>query len=397
MTTPDPVLPELTLPAECPAPTLLGERAAEIEARVLARLERFVCCESPSGQPEQLAVMAEEIASALEAAGAAVRRIDAPGCGVHVHARVPGREDALEPILVLGHMDTVHPIGTLATFPFRVEDGRATGPGIYDMKAGIAVAVETLLLLREHGRAPRRPVELLVTCDEETGSASSRPLIEELARKAAAVLVLEPPLPGGAAKTRRKGVATYLVRVEGRAAHAGVEPEKGRSAIVELAHQILHLTALAAPELGTTVNIGKIKGGTASNVVPAEAHAVVDLRFTTLAEARRMTDAIATLTPATEGVQITIQPIDFRPPMERTEGVAGLYRHACAVAGALGVTLGEGASGGGSDGCFTAALGIPTLDGLGVDGAGAHTLEEHILTADIARRAALLTGLLETL
>lgn len=397
MTSPDPVLPKLTLPAACPAPTLLGERAAEVEARVLERLERFVCCESPSGQPEQLAVMADHIASALEAAGATVRRIDAPGCGVHVHARIPGQDDTLEPVLILGHMDTVHPVGTLDTNPFRIENGRAMGPGIYDMKAGIAVAVETLLLLREHGRAPRRPVEVLITCDEETGSSSSRPLIEELARKAAAVLVLEPPLPGGAAKTQRKGVATYFVRVEGRAAHAGVEPEKGRSATVELAHQILHLSALAAPEKGTTVNIGKIKGGTASNVVAAEAHAVVDMRFTSLAEARRMTEAIGALTPVTEGVSITITPIDFRPPMERTEGIVGLYHHAYAVAGALGVTLGEGASGGGSDGCFTAALGVPTLDGLGVDGAGAHTLDEYILTGDIARRTALLTGLLETL
>jgi glutamate carboxypeptidase len=265
------------------------------------------------------------------------------------------------------------------------------------MKAGLAILVEVLQLLREAGTPPRRPVLVLITCDEEVGSGSSRALIEETARGVVATLVLEPPLRGGAAKTARKGVADYTLRVRGRAAHAGVEPERGISAIRELATQIGLIDALAAPAQGTTINFGIISGGTAGNVVPAEAAVSIDVRFATAAEGERLDAALHALGPVLPGAELVLEGGINRPPLERTAGVIGLYRQARALAAELGFELGEGATGGGSDGCFTAAIGVPTLDGLGVDGGGAHSTDEHILLADLAPRVALLRRLLETL
>lgn len=365
---------------------------------VLERVRRFVEMESPSGDVARATALAEVVAAELAAAGAETRLVDAPGFGRHVQATVHGADPSAAPILILGHLDTVWPVGTLADRPFRVVDARAEGPGIFDMKSGLAVAIEALAELHRAARRPARPVRVLVTCDEEVGSTTSRPLIEELARGAAATLVLEPSLPGGAAKTARKGVGVYRLRFTGRAAHAGIDPAKGVSAVLEMAHQTLALHALAAPDRGTTVSVGPVRGGTVSNVIPAEAEAEVDVRFSTLDEGERVDAAIRSLRPVLPGAGVALVEGGInRPPLERTAAVAALYRTARDLAGDIGFDLPEGSTGGGSDGCFTAALGIPTLDGLGPQGGGAHAVDEHILVADLPRRVALVRRLLEAL
>ncbi|MFO7260775.1 MAG: M20 family metallopeptidase [bacterium] len=366
-------------------------------AGALERLRRYVEYETPTGDAERNAALAAELARDLTTAGAEVELLDAPGVGRHLLARVAGREPAERPLLLLGHMDTVWPVGTLASRPFAVHGDRAEGPGVYDMKAGLVVMVEAISRLRATGSAPRRPVTILVTCDEEAGSGTSRGLIEREARGAAAVLVLEPPLPDGAAKTARKGVAIYYLTTTGRPAHAGIEPERGVSAIVELAHQVLRVAVLADPARGTTINVGVVHGGTASNVVPERAQAEIDVRFSTTAELKRVDAALRALTPVLEGAAVEVTGGENRPPLERTDAVVELYGRVRSIAAELGMELGEGSTGGGSDGCYTAALGVPTLDGLGVRGGGAHATDEHIVVDDLPRRIDLLVRLLERL
>ena len=300
-------------------------------------------------------------------------------------------------LLVVGHLDTVWPFETLARLPFRItEDGKAHGPGIFDMKAGVALMIESLRTIVDQGLETSRPVTVLLTCDEEVGSRTSRGLIEQEARRSAAAMVLEPPLPGGVVKTGRKGVGVYRVRIEGRAAHAGLDPEKGINAIVELAHQSLALTRLNDFDRGTTVSVCVINGGTTSNVIPASASADVDVRFWEPTEGERIDREIRSLAPVLEGARIEIGGGINRPPMPRSSRNLELYAHALTLAGELGFELGEGVVGGGSDGNFIAALGVPTLDGLGVDGLGAHAEHEHIVLADIPRRAALVTKLMQS-
>jgi glutamate carboxypeptidase len=281
--------------------------------------------------------------------------------------------------------------------PWSVNAERATGPGIFDMKTGIAVTVEVFQQLRAAGVKPHRTVRALFTCDEEVGSRTSRQLIEDSARGSAAVLVLEPSLPGGAANTGRKRVAADTIKITGKAAHAGIEPDKGISAITELAHQIIRVLSFADRAKGTTTSVGVVHGGTKVNVIAAEAYAEVDVRITTMAEAERIKAAMMSLVPTVPGATVHVEEHDSRPPLERTPAVVGLYEKARAAAQSLGFDLGEGSTGGGSDGNLTAALGIPTLDGLGVQGGGAHAVDEHILVTDIPRRVALLSRLLETL
>lgn len=372
---------------------LAGQGAGE---RALERLRTLVELESPSDDEVRLRAVAAEMAGALTAAGVDVDTEDVPGVGEHVVGRVAGSEPDLEPVIVLGHLDTVHPVGTFDPV-FQVEDGRITGPGVFDMKGGWACMLEALARLKAANAAPRRPVILLATCDEETGSETSRALIEATARGARAVLVPEPSLPGGAAKTRRKGVGMYRLHVSGRAAHAGVDPENGVSALAELAHQMLALLDLADADVGTTVSIGQAAGGTASNVIPAEAWAVIDVRAPTRAEAERVDRQIRALRPVLSGAQLEVTGGINRPPVERTEANAALYEHARRLAGELGWELDEGSTGGGSDGSFTAGMDIPTLDGIGPEGAGAHTRDEHIMVADLVRRVGLYGRLLETL
>jgi glutamate carboxypeptidase len=353
-------------------------------------LRTLVEVESPSDDVTALAHMAQLLEERFADYGTVERR------GTHRLLRVDGEEREARPALVLCHYDTVWPLGTLETIPFSVDgEGVARGPGCFDMKGGMVLLWFALEQLRTQRLAPRRPVVVLFTSDEEVGSPSSRALIEEQARQAELVFVLESPLPGGTLKTARKGTGDYHLRIDGRAAHAGVEPQKGISATQELAHQILALHALNDFEAGTTVNVGVVRGGTRPNVVAAAASADVDVRVATLAEAERLDRAVRALTPRLPGAVLHIEGGLNRPPMERSPAMVGMFERAQSIAAAMGVAeLREGSTGGGSDGNFTAALGVPTLDGLGPEGEGAHAAHEHVLVESLPRRAALLTGLL---
>ncbi len=295
---------------------------------------------------------------------------------------------------MLLHFDTVWPAGTLADMPFRIEDDRAYGPGTFDMKASLVLVEFALRAIRESGRRLPRPVVVLCTSDEEIGSPTSRRLIEEHARRSAYALVMEAPLPGGRLKTARKGVGRFSLTIEGRPAHAGVEPEKGISAVRELAHQILQVHALADSSAGTTVNVGVVRGGTTPNVIPAQATAEVDVRVVTADEEHRIEAAFAGLKAVTPGVRLSVQGGFNRPPMERSPQIAALFERVRQIGQTLGLDLEEGSTGGGSDGNFTAAMGLPTIDGLGMPGAGAHAHHEHIEIAAFPERAAFLAALL---
>lgn len=365
-------------------------------------LARSLCeIESPSGDGEGSAAavaLLAEAAAALEGF-VSVERSDAPGgYGEHLIMRAfdkPSNDE--RPLLLLGHTDTVHPRGTLAARPWRETEGRIYAPGVYDMKAACAVALEAVRACKGLGLRPRRPVVMLLTCDEESGSYSGRELVEREASRAEYVLVLEPPAPGGRAKTARKGTGLFTLEVEGRAAHAGLEPEKGVNAVLELARQIEQASALAKPELGTTVNVGTVSGGTHANVVPAEARAEVDVRFSTAAEARRLDESIRGLKPFDGRARLKVSGGINRPPMERTAAVAELYEKARRVAASLDIELGETSVGGASDGNFAAACCAAVLDGLGVDGDGAHAEHEHIHADAVVRRGALLAALVASL
>jgi glutamate carboxypeptidase len=359
-------------------------------------LEALVVRESPSRDKPALDALAGFLAERFGALGLDVERLPSESGGDHLRLRL-GRAGDAPPGLVLCHFDTVWPIGTLARMPFRVDDGRAFGPGAFDMKASLVLAEFAVRALNATGRRLPRPVVFLFTSDEEVGSPTSRRWIEEEARRSAYVLVPEPPLPGDRLKTSRKGVGRYSLEVTGRPAHAGVEPEKGVNALVELAHQVLAITALADPSKGTTVNVGLARGGTTPNVVPASATAEVDVRAATADEARRVDAAMAALGPVVPGAVVSVRGGFNRPPMERTPQVVALFERARAVGRTLGLELGEGPTGGGSDGNLTAALGVPTLDGLGTPGDGAHADYEHVLTDALPGRAALLAALLSEL
>jgi glutamate carboxypeptidase len=355
---------------------------------MLQALGRLVAAESPSFDK----ALCDRCADAVDAlfqelTGVASRRHPQAERGDHLELRFG---DGPDPLLLLCHYDTVWDRGTLARLPFRVDGDRVTGPGSYDMKAGIVEAAFALAMAQR-----RRPVILLATSDEEIGSASSRPLIEERAKMAAAVLVLEPATSGGAMKTARKGIADFRLLVDGRAAHAGVEPEKGISAVDELALQILTLRALADPARGTTINVGVIKGGTRPNVVAAHAEAEVDVRLGSRTEMERVLPAIQALSPQIPGARLRVEGGLDRPPMERSDGVVRLAKLAQEIAAELGFPLAESSTGGGSDGNFTAALGVPTLDGLGPDGGGAHADSEHLLVSSWLHRTAMLRHLIE--
>ncbi len=300
-------------------------------------------------------------------------------------------------ILVLCHIDTVWELGSLARNPFRIEDGCIYGPGIFDMKSGVAATLKVQEYLSRGWIRPRKKVRFVYTTDEEMGSAHSRSLIEDFGRQSDLVLLTEPPLPGGVLKTFRKGVADFLLKVHGKAAHAGVEPEKGINAVDELMRQVRAIHSLSAPERGTTVNVTKVRGGTRDNVIPEYAEATLDARFRTMEEGLRLEQALKSLTPCLEGSRLEMVGAINRPPMIRSERTRQLFEAACEIGLELGMELQEGETGGGSDGSFTAALGVPTLDGLGINGDGAHALSEHIELASLAPRIALLSRLIERL
>jgi len=329
----------------------------------------------------------------LRESGAAVTTLPQADRGDHVRAAFAGGPGRL---LILGHFDTVWDLGTLERMPIRELDGRLHGPGIYDMKASLVIAIHAMRALR-HLRLPMPRVVMLWTTDEEIGSDTSRATIEAEARDSDAVLVVEPSLPGGAVKTHRKGCGEFTITAHGVAAHAGIDPRKGASAIHELAHQVRALEALQDLDRGISLNVGQIEGGTRGNVVAERASAVVDVRVPTMADAARIEEAIRTLSPRNPKVTLEVHGGVGRPPMERTAGTGRLYEEARAAASALGRDLAEGGTGGGSDGNFTAAIGVPTIDGLGPDGDGAHAVHEHILLADVPWRAAFVGALVSRL
>lgn len=356
--------------------------------------------ESMSREADATSRIAENLGEKLASMGGSVDLFNDAAYGSTLRARFNYAGDEShngKQLLVVGHLDTVWPIGTLAARPFRVESDCAFGPGIFDMKSGVMLAAYAVRAIRELGRMTRRQTTLLMTCDEETGSHFSREIIEEEARRACAALVMEPPIPGGTIKTGRKGVGEFELIIRGRPAHAGNDPGAGISAITEMAHQILAINKLNDYDRGTTVNVGVARGGVLSNVIAAEAHAFVDMRFGTVDEGERISQAMSHLQPVIDGARIELRGGINRPPLVRTAETGALFDHAKRLASGIGFELKEGSVGGGSDGNFIAALGVPVLDGLGVDGAGAHAEHEHIIVSDIPRRAALLTRLIETI
>jgi glutamate carboxypeptidase len=373
---------------------LLGEFQSARRETVFVLLEELVTLESPSRDKHALDALGTLLARHLHQLGGSIEMIPNVQGGDHILARFPGK-GAKRPALVLGHFDTVWPKGTIERMPFRIEpDGRAFGPGIFDMKAGLASLWWAMSVLVNSRYSDRRPIWVLLTSDEEIGSPTSRDLIENLARQCAYVLVLEPPLADGGLKTARKGVGRFRLEIEGKAAHAGVAPTQGRSAVIELAHQIFAIQKLQDLGAGTTINVGTIAGGTTANVVPASASAEIDVRVLSAGEAARIGAALTAVTPATPDVRIAVSGGFTRPPMERGPSIAALFEQAQRIGRQLGIELTEGSTGGGSDGNFTAALGVPTLDGLGVRGGGAHADDEHIVIDSLPERAALLAALL---
>jgi glutamate carboxypeptidase len=363
--------------------------------QIVSTIRELVEIESPSDNKAAVDRVADAVAQKFSELGGEVRIHPAKDFGNHLQADFPGKSST-KPVLLLGHYDTVYPLGTLANMPCRNVDNKLTGPGVLDMKSGIALMLHALAALQAwHGGLPR-PVTVFLVSDEEVGSDTSRAITESLAKKAAAVLVLEPSYGSqGAAKTARKGVGEYLVKVTGKASHAGLDFQKGVNAILELARQIEKISSFTDLKKGLTVNVGIVSGGSRTNVVPAEASAQVDVRIARMKDAAGIDKKMRSLRNFNRKCKLEITGGINRPPMERTAGVAALYAQAVAIARDLGWKLGEAAVGGGSDGNITAGLGIPTLDGLGGVGDGAHAPHEHILISELPRRAALLAGLME--
>jgi glutamate carboxypeptidase len=345
--------------------------------------------ESPSGDAAGLDRCGDAITRLLQEAGAEVERLPREGAGAHLRATLGAGP---RQVLLLGHFDTVWPVGTLGQMPVAIRDGRLHGPGTFDMKAGLAIAMLAATLVRSSLRDLR--LRFLFTTDEEVGSHTSRDLIEAEARASVAVLVFEPALPGGVLKTARKGVGVWHLDVHGVSSHAGIAPEAGASAITELARQVLALHALQAPQLGTTINAGLIDGGSRSNVVAEHAHAEVDVRVSAMAEQARIERAFAALAPHDPRVRLAWRGGFERPPLERGPHVQRLFTMAREAGAAMGLDVREGATGGASDGNLTAALGVPTLDGLGALGDGAHARHEHVDIASLPDRVALAAALL---
>jgi glutamate carboxypeptidase len=367
------------------------------EHEIVELLGELVRRESPSRDKAALDLLGTLLAERLNDLGASVEIIPNAVGGDHVLGRFPRNSD-LRPALVLGHFDTVWPRGTLERLPFRVDEaGRAFGPGVFDMKASLAIFLAVIKQLRKSWELLPRPIWVLLTSDEEIGSPTSRGLIEKLASQCAYALVLEPALADGGLKTSRKGVGRFRLEVEGKAAHAGVAPQDGRSAIVGLARQILKLETLQDLAAGTTINVGVIEGGTTPNVVPALASAEIDVRVASQAEESRIDSAFRSLASGMEGIRLKMTGSFNRPPMERTPAVSALFEQALEIGRRLNLELTEGSSGGGSDGNFTAAMGVPTLDGLGARGGGAHADDEHVIVASLPERAELLFDLLRFL
>jgi len=352
----------------------------------IALLEEMVSMESPSYDKELTDRFVQFLAGKFQEIGGDVDIVQAAKVGNHL--RVKFSNASTPRVLLLGHIDTVWTAGEIAKRPFKIENGRATGPGVFDMKAGI------LLMWMAMRGLKASPVTILLNSDEEIGSSSSRRLIESEASQCRAVLVLEPSLPGGALKTARKGVGRFTVKAIGRAAHAGIDPGKGVNAVEEISRQILKLQQMTDSTRKTTVTVGIVQGGTRPNVVPAEAAAEVDVRIGSIEEAGRIAAMIKALSPELPGARLEIRGGINRPPMERNTETDHLFKAAREIAAEFGMDLKEGSTGGASDGNFTSAIGIPTLDGLGAVGGGAHAIDEWIEIDSLPQRATLLAGLI---
>lgn len=374
------------------------ERLRYFEERLAAMLETirtFVEVESPSDNKAAADRMGTLLARKFEELGGKARLHAASDYGDNLQIDFAGNNQQ-NPVLLLGHFDTVYPLGTLASMPCKSIGQRLHGPGVLDMKSGIALMWYAIQALQAwHARLPR-PVTVLLVSDEEVGSSSSRATTERLARQSAAVFVLEPAAgTRGAVKTARKGVGEYTLTVQGIAAHAGLDPAKGHSAIVEMARQITAISKLNDLRSGMTVNPGVIRGGTRTNVIAAEATVEIDARIQNAKQASGLDRKLRALRPYDQRCKLSIEGGINRMPMERTSGVAALYAKAKGIAQQIGWKLEEAAVGGGSDGNFTAGMGIPTLDGMGGVGEGAHAVHEHILIPELPRRAMLLAGMIE--
>ncbi|WP_158750736.1 M20 family metallopeptidase [Acidobacterium sp. S8] len=370
-------------------------KAAEKQLQpTLKLLREMVEIESPSDDKAAVDRCVSFVAGKCTALGGRVRIHRQKTFGDLLDARFGPKKNKQKPTLLLGHLDTVWPLGTLKDMPFREAKGRVWGPGVLDMKAGVAMALTAIAILKEQQRL-NRPIVMLLVSDEEIGSTVSRPVTEKIASACEAVYVLEPAQGlAGAYKTARKGVGNYSVRVQGVAAHSGVDFERGHSAIVELARQIERITAFTELDRGITVNVGTVQGGTRSNVIAAEAHAEVDVRIAKAKDTQRIEKHFRSLRVFDNKCSLHVEGGLNRPPMERTRGTIALYQQAAAYANTLGFTLDEAATGGGSDGNFTSALGVPTLDGMGAVGEGAHATHESLLLEHVAPRTALLAAML---
>lgn len=357
-------------------------------------LRELVEIDSPSDSPAGVARLAERVGPELRALGLEVELLPVRGAGPVLRARRPAQGRA-RPVMLLGHLDTVWPVGTLAARPVRVEGDVLRGPGAYDMKAGIVVAVFALRELLRRGPLP--PVTAFFTPLEEVGCEPYRRLMEDEMRASSAVLDFEPAWPGGAVKTERKGTGNFVLKAYGRAAHAGADFTRGANAILAVARAALDASALTDLERGVTVNVGVIRGGIRTNVIPDHAEAELDARFKTLADGRRLETALKVLESRTPGVRLEVEGGLSYPPLERTPGVVRLYELARAVAAEQGIDLQQASTGGASEASFAAALGLPTLDGLGADGDGAHAEDEHVLVSSMPPRAALAAGLIARL
>ena len=361
---------------------------------LLEFIEALVALESPSDDRAAVNRCGDELASRLESLGGALTRVPSAASGDHLRASFGAGS---RQIMLLGHFDTVWPVGQLATMPLKREGGKLFGPGVFDMKAGIGLATLATRALIDRDALGDCRIVMLWTTDEEVGSRTSRALIEAEATRSDAVLVFEPSLPGGGLKTSRKGVGQFELIARGVSAHAGLDPGKGVSAIRELARQIIAIDGLQDPASGVTLTVGVVSGGTRANVVPAEARATIDARAVTRADADRVQRSMRALAPQLAGARIEVTGGFDRPPLERTAAVERLFLEAQSVAAEIGIALGEGSAGGGSDGNFTGALGVPTLDGIGAIGDGAHAIHEHVEIDALIPRAATIAGLLARL
>ncbi len=360
---------------------------------IIELLKELVIRESPTSDKAAVDQLGEYVAEQMKEAGGQVEVFPRAHVGDILYGawngNLPGK-----PILLMGHIDTVWPVGTLEDMPLWQSGVRLYGPGILDMKAGIALIIKTLGLLHLHGHLPRRPIWVLFNTDEEKGSTESRELIEKIAANAGLALVFEPATTGETVKTSRRGTARYAVHIEGIPAHSGEEPEKGVNAIHEAAHHIGQIAAWNAPERGTSVAVNMFSGGKAANIIAPNADFLVDMRFTSQSECDQLIERINSLQPQHKDIRLTVRGGVWRPPMERNEQMVRTFDQLADLAGQLGLPVGEELTGAGSDANFTAALGIPTLDGLGARGDGMHAEHEHVILNSLPRRAALLASVL---